>query len=453
MISEGGGQGLVTLACFQDLSQARHRWPTQADGFPSLFGTTVVLPGIGDVRTLEALSVLAGDTRAGDPIGHPRPVAVRPPVRRSPLGRASAGGRAGLDPVAATACPRRDHPRGARRGPRLRPSGTSPRGSRWPPPTWSEPWRALSSPARGRRARHGGRRRSPEGPGRPSGDGPTLSGAGTRGRSPGADGWHRSRGAVGPAESRGPTVPVRVLAGPIPAGPIDSPSGRPACVGAGLAGPRQCSSVGHRTVAVEGDRPTFAVLHRPSCHLSSSAAGTACPGHANSGRRSPRMSESTPFDLVGRQSGRAMRRRQRPRGPERRPVVRPGTGDPEPDAQLIPVEPPGRPEPTGPARRPDQIGRIEIVVGCPVAPPGPETLDGLTARPCPDVRRGMRPGGDRGDGGCRPSGTGTRRSRPTAGRTAAGGPGRCRPRPIRPAVPAPMPRRVRSGSWWRSDAS
>ena len=61
MISEGGGQGLVTMACFQDLSQARYRWPTQAEGFPSLFGTTVVLPGIGDVRTVEALSVLAGE--------------------------------------------------------------------------------------------------------------------------------------------------------------------------------------------------------------------------------------------------------------------------------------------------------------------------------------------------------------------------------------------------------
>lgn len=61
LISEGGGQGLVTVACFQDLSQARHRWPTQADGFPSLFGTTVVLPGIGDLRTLDALSSLAGE--------------------------------------------------------------------------------------------------------------------------------------------------------------------------------------------------------------------------------------------------------------------------------------------------------------------------------------------------------------------------------------------------------
>jgi type IV secretion system protein VirD4 len=61
MVSEGGGQGLTTLACFQDLSQAKQRWGQAADGFLSLFGTTVVLPGIGDVSTLEALSVLAGD--------------------------------------------------------------------------------------------------------------------------------------------------------------------------------------------------------------------------------------------------------------------------------------------------------------------------------------------------------------------------------------------------------
>ncbi len=61
MVSEGGGQGLATLACLQDLSQARRRWPGEADGLPTLFGTTVVLPGIGDVRTLEALATLAGD--------------------------------------------------------------------------------------------------------------------------------------------------------------------------------------------------------------------------------------------------------------------------------------------------------------------------------------------------------------------------------------------------------
>ncbi|HVC69884.1 MAG TPA: type IV secretory system conjugative DNA transfer family protein [Acidimicrobiales bacterium] len=61
MVSEGGSQGVVTLACLQDLSQARGRWGGAADGFLSLFGTTVVLPGIGDVQTLDALSQLAGE--------------------------------------------------------------------------------------------------------------------------------------------------------------------------------------------------------------------------------------------------------------------------------------------------------------------------------------------------------------------------------------------------------
>jgi len=72
-VAEGGGQGVLTLACLQDLSQGRARWGAAADGFLSLFGATVVLPGIGDVRTLQALSALAGDaevtvrssTRAG----------------------------------------------------------------------------------------------------------------------------------------------------------------------------------------------------------------------------------------------------------------------------------------------------------------------------------------------------------------------------------------------------
>jgi type IV secretion system protein VirD4 len=62
MVSEGGGQGLLTLACLQDLSQARNRWGPSADGFFSLFGTKVLLPGIGDIRTLEAVSRLAGQT-------------------------------------------------------------------------------------------------------------------------------------------------------------------------------------------------------------------------------------------------------------------------------------------------------------------------------------------------------------------------------------------------------
>lgn len=61
IVSEGGGQGLLTLACFQDLSQARTRWGESADGFLSLFGTKLVLRGIADLRTLEALSALAGE--------------------------------------------------------------------------------------------------------------------------------------------------------------------------------------------------------------------------------------------------------------------------------------------------------------------------------------------------------------------------------------------------------
>ncbi len=61
LVREGGSQGLLTLACLQDLSQARGRWGEAADGFLTLFGTKVVLPGIGDTRTLDALSLLAGE--------------------------------------------------------------------------------------------------------------------------------------------------------------------------------------------------------------------------------------------------------------------------------------------------------------------------------------------------------------------------------------------------------
>lgn len=61
MVSEGAGQGLLTLASLQDLSQARRRWGHQGDAFLSLFGTTVVLPGIADLPTLQAITALAGD--------------------------------------------------------------------------------------------------------------------------------------------------------------------------------------------------------------------------------------------------------------------------------------------------------------------------------------------------------------------------------------------------------
>jgi type IV secretory pathway TraG/TraD family ATPase VirD4 len=60
IVSEGAAQGVIVVGCLQDLSQARVRWGAAAEGFLSLFPTTVVLPGIADRATLEALSALAG---------------------------------------------------------------------------------------------------------------------------------------------------------------------------------------------------------------------------------------------------------------------------------------------------------------------------------------------------------------------------------------------------------
>jgi type IV secretion system protein VirD4 len=61
IVSEGGGQGLLTMACLQDLSQAQHRWGPAANGFLSLFGAKVVLPGVADLSTLELVSRLGGE--------------------------------------------------------------------------------------------------------------------------------------------------------------------------------------------------------------------------------------------------------------------------------------------------------------------------------------------------------------------------------------------------------
>jgi type IV secretory pathway TraG/TraD family ATPase VirD4 len=60
-LAEGGSQGLTILACLQDLSQARARWHAAADGFLTLFTHKLLLPGIADTATLEAVSTLAGD--------------------------------------------------------------------------------------------------------------------------------------------------------------------------------------------------------------------------------------------------------------------------------------------------------------------------------------------------------------------------------------------------------
>jgi type IV secretory pathway TraG/TraD family ATPase VirD4 len=59
--SEGGGQGLTLVASLQDLSQARARWGKAADGFLTLFGTKLLLPGIADTTTLEAVSTMLGE--------------------------------------------------------------------------------------------------------------------------------------------------------------------------------------------------------------------------------------------------------------------------------------------------------------------------------------------------------------------------------------------------------
>ncbi len=91
IVSEGGSQGLVTLACFQDLSQARTRWGGAADGFLTLFGAKVVLGGIRDVRTLDMISRLAGEgevphnsvTRRPLPIGRQH-TSVTLSTRRQP---------------------------------------------------------------------------------------------------------------------------------------------------------------------------------------------------------------------------------------------------------------------------------------------------------------------------------------------------------------------------------
>lgn len=60
LLSEGVSQGIYLLGALQDLSQARLRWPELMRGLLTLFGTTVVLGGIGDVETLRMLEELFG---------------------------------------------------------------------------------------------------------------------------------------------------------------------------------------------------------------------------------------------------------------------------------------------------------------------------------------------------------------------------------------------------------
>lgn len=61
MISEAGGQGLHIIAGIQDLSRARDRWDKAADGFLTLFPTKLVLNGVIEPYTLQALSDASGE--------------------------------------------------------------------------------------------------------------------------------------------------------------------------------------------------------------------------------------------------------------------------------------------------------------------------------------------------------------------------------------------------------
>jgi type IV secretion system protein VirD4 len=62
LVSEAGGQKLHVMVCLQDLSQARKRWGDDtADGFLSLFQTKLILNGIADPKTLEAISLCLGE--------------------------------------------------------------------------------------------------------------------------------------------------------------------------------------------------------------------------------------------------------------------------------------------------------------------------------------------------------------------------------------------------------
>jgi type IV secretory pathway TraG/TraD family ATPase VirD4 len=62
LVSQAGGQGLQVVAGLQDFSQARTRWGTDAaDGFLSLFQIKLILNGVSEPRTLEAISTVLGE--------------------------------------------------------------------------------------------------------------------------------------------------------------------------------------------------------------------------------------------------------------------------------------------------------------------------------------------------------------------------------------------------------
>ena len=140
MVSEGGGQGLLTLACLQDLSQARGRWGSPPTVSFPCSGPRCSYPGSATCALWTPFPV-GRARRCGRPVGQHLRLVVRAPLGQHDL----------LDPTPGLA-PRRP---GAQPGP-----GDGPRDRRCPP-----------APARRPAPRGGGARPfpRPEGPGhRPS---------------------------------------------------------------------------------------------------------------------------------------------------------------------------------------------------------------------------------------------------------------------------------------------
>ncbi|HYQ81297.1 MAG TPA: TraM recognition domain-containing protein [Anaeromyxobacteraceae bacterium] len=60
IISQGGSQGVVVVAVFHHLGQAKARWGNDGLGFLTTFQERLVFPGIWERETLEAISVVIG---------------------------------------------------------------------------------------------------------------------------------------------------------------------------------------------------------------------------------------------------------------------------------------------------------------------------------------------------------------------------------------------------------
>lgn len=61
LITEGGGQNIITLACFQDLSHAARILGPPPERFLNIFPLKAIFPGIMDLKTLKILSELSGE--------------------------------------------------------------------------------------------------------------------------------------------------------------------------------------------------------------------------------------------------------------------------------------------------------------------------------------------------------------------------------------------------------